>query len=63
MFSLSKEQSIIPRETIKECSFQNYAPFSTWTFYPLSSTPKPSVGSSMLFSYGATDKKIVSLDN
>ena len=24
--------------------FQNYAPFSTWTFYPVSSTPQPNFG-------------------
>ena len=46
MCSLSKEQSILSRETIQNAFFHNFAPFSTWAFYPLSSTPQ-SVGTRM----------------
>ena len=52
--SLSKEQSILSRETIQNSFFywfffffQKYAPFPIFTFYPLSRTPQPSVGTHM----------------
>ena len=36
MYSLSKEQSVLSKETIQNAFFQNYAPFSTLTFCNIS---------------------------
>ena len=48
MCSLSKGHSILSRDTIQNAfSPKNYAPLSTYTFYPLSSTPQLSIGTYM----------------
>ena len=51
MCSLSKEQSILSRETIQNAFFQNCTHFSTWTFYPLSSIAQTSFDTRMRCSY------------
>ena len=48
MCSLSKEQFILSRETIKSAFFSELCPFFNLDFYPLSSTPQPSNGTPML---------------
>ena len=48
MWSLSKEQSILSRETIQNAFFFRLVlQFETWTFYPLSSTAQSNVGTCM----------------
>ena len=44
MLSLSKEQSILSRETIQNALFSELCPFLTYSFYPLSCTPQRSFG-------------------
>ena len=46
--TLFKEKSILSRETIHFFFLQNYIPFLTWTFSPLSSTQQPSIGTCMV---------------
>ena len=57
MCSVSKEQSILARETIQNAFFclLELCPFSTWTFYPLSNTQQANVGTCIrtLLHYGS----------
>ena len=47
VYSLKSNPYYQGRQIKKNFFFQNYVPFSTWTFYPPSSTPQPNVGTHM----------------